>query len=110
MDIIYYFIIFVLGVSGGWHLREWMAIRRVETILQTLEEVPHGEEVEDDRDDYVRLVVEKHSDVLYIYTEDNEFVGQGSTKEEIKEVIGRKLKGARLAVDEEGAKLLEALL
>ena len=110
-DFLILIIVFIIGFVGGWVQRERVAIGRVENLLSQFEDdLPHGEQVPDDRDDFVRIVIEKHGEVLYLYTEDNEFVGQGSTMAEIKEVLKRRLNGARLAVNEEGAKHLEALL
>jgi hypothetical protein len=110
-DFVFLILVFIAGFAGGWIQRERIAMSRVETLLSQFEgDIPHGEEVPDERDDFVRIVIEKHGEVLYLYTEDNEFVGQGSTMAEIKEVLSRKLNGARLAVNEEGAKHLEALL
>lgn len=110
-DVVILTLIFAVGFAAGWIQRERVAMNRIDNLLDQIQDsIAHGEEVPDDRDDYVRLVIEKHGEVLYFYTEDDEFVGQGSTKEEVKEVLTRNLKGARLAVNEEGAKHLEALL
>jgi len=110
-DLILYILIFVVGFALGWHQRERVAMNRVETLLAKFDEIPYGEEVDDDRDDYIRINVEKHGAVIYLYNaETNEFVGQGSTKEEIKSALKRKYPGGKFAVEQEGLVHLEGLL
>jgi hypothetical protein len=110
-DLIVYFLIFLVGFILGWVQRERVAMNRVETLLEKFGDIAYGEEVPDDRDDYIRLTIEKHANILYIYNaETNEFVGQGSTKEEIKTVLKRKYPEGRFAVEQESMALLEGLL
>jgi hypothetical protein len=109
-DFIGYFLVFILGLVLGWIQRERVAINRVETLLKHFDDIPHGEEVGDDRDDYIRINVEKHDGVIFLYNaETHEFVGQGSTKEEIKGALKRKYPDGKFAVEEEGIVHLESL-
>jgi len=109
-DFIGYFLVFILGLVVGWIQRERVAINRVETLFKHFDDIPHGEEVDDERDDYIRLNVEKHNGVIFLYNaETNEFVGQGSTKEEIKTALKRKYPEGRFAVEQEGIVHLESL-
>ena len=109
-DFIGYFLVFILGLAVGWIQRERVAMNRVETLLRHFDDIPHGEEVDDDRDDYIRLNVEKHNGVIFLYNaETQEFVGQGSTKEEIKTALKRKYPEGRFAVEQEGIVHLESL-
>jgi hypothetical protein len=109
-EFISYLLIFIVGFAFGWIQRERVAMNRVETLLRHFDDIPHGEEVSDDRDDYIRINVEKHGAVIFLYNaETDEFVGQGTTKEEITSALKRKYPGGRFAVEEAGITHLESL-
>ena len=49
----------------------------------------------------IEIKVEKHSDTLYAFRKDNDqFLGQGSTRESLIEAMGQRLKNVRLIVVE----------
>ena len=49
----------------------------------------------------IEIKVEKHSDTLYAFRKDNDaFLGQGSTREQLIEAMGQRLKNVRLIVVE----------
>lgn len=56
----------------------------------------------------VEIKIEKHADTLYVFRKDNDqFLGQGSTPEELVRRMGEKLRNVRLvASKEDGADLI----
>lgn len=94
-----------VGYRIGWHHREQVAVRRIDNFIKHMEEVP------DDRDDFIRIYVEKHEDCLYLYKADNdEFIGQGRTKKEITDILSSKFPGMKIAVDKDSVDYLESLV
>lgn len=68
-----------------------------------------GDEVDDDQSlPVVEIKIEQHNDTLYAFRKDNDqFLGQGSTKEALIERMGEKLRNVRLVVTpEDGAALI----
>ena len=68
------------------------------------------EAVEKDEEGYeiVNIKVEKHGEVLYAFRKDNDqFLGQGDTKESLIKRLGEKAVGVRMVIDEgDGAELI----
>lgn len=57
--------------------------------------------IEEDGLEQIEIKVEKHSNTLYAFRKDNDqFLGQGSTKEDLIESMGQRLKNVRLTVVE----------
>jgi hypothetical protein len=75
-----YILIFLVGYFWGWKLREAVAIRNLDKILENAEETTDVSAMT------VYLHVEPHEDgdQLYLYNkEDDSFLVQGKTKEEL---------------------------
>ena len=69
----------------------------------------HVESIEDAALERIEIKVEKHSNTLYAFRSDNDqFLGQGSTKEALIEAMGQKLKNVRLIVVEGNEHMTEA--
>lgn len=89
-------IVFSLGTLYGWHLRERHATRTLERFLQEAK----AEEVEQP-DDLTHIVIEKHNDVFYVYDkENNTFMAQGSSKEELEDNLKKRYPDKRFACPE----------
>ena len=58
--------------------------------------------------DVVEIKVEQHGDALYVFRKDNDqFLGQGTDKEDLIRRLGEKLKNVRLVIDQDdGAELI----
>ena len=56
----------------------------------------------------IRIKIERHSDTLYAFRKDNDqFLGQGATREELIERLGEKFTNVRLLVNkEDGAEFI----
>ena len=85
---------FVLGGVYGWNLRERFAARVLERLVTKVEE--------ESKPDYIKVVIEKHNDVFYVYNkETNQFMGQGSSKEELEDLLHKNFPGKRFGASEE---------
>ena len=85
---------FVLGGAYGWNLRERFAARVLERLVTKVEE--------ESKPDYIKVVIEKHNDVFYVYNkETNQFMGQGSSKEELEDLLHKNFPGKRFGASEE---------
>lgn len=95
------FIALVIGLVGGtfygWFLRERHAEKVIQKHIKKLEK-----KIVEEQKDTIRITVERHKDILYVYNqENNEFMGQGANKEELEEVLRSRFPGKRFACDEE---------
>ncbi len=92
-------IIFFLGISFGWQLRERMAERVVKKFLADIE----GSE--DLKHNCINISIEKHNDTYYVYDKDNNsFMGQASTRVELEKVLGERFPGKRFMADGDNLK------
>lgn len=88
-------IVFFLGTLYGWHLRERHATRTLERFLR------EAKVEESEQEDLTHIVIEKHNDVFYVYErENNTFMAQGSTREELEENLKKRYPDQRFACPE----------
>jgi hypothetical protein len=85
----------VIGFYAGWVGREKYAMR---TVLQILEQAAEQEEQEEQRD---RLSLERHGEIIYAYTTEGEFIGQGNDLFALDEVIQKRFPGRKFLVKKE---------
>ena len=73
-----------------------------DSILAQLDEIEsHVDSVENAALEKIDIKVEKHSNTLYAFRSDNDqFLGQGATKDELIEAMSQKMKNVRLIVVE----------
>ena len=101
MEYLFYFICFIVGIFWGWKLRE---VRATQQIDKMVKEVEHQIEVESTILP-IRIMIEKHNDVFYVYSEDDQmFMAQGSTFEDVEETLIKRFPGKRFAADPENLK------
>lgn len=105
---------FIVGYLMGKAVANWtntLAFREIlkdlgikDSDIQKLREDP----VEDDLDQ-LEVKIEQHQGVLYAFRLDNDqFLGQGTSREELIESLKGKLNNVRVVVSEEhGAKLIQ---
>ncbi len=111
----------ICGLFVGWKAAERFHTAMISDILERAGVTPEklqsmmvelGKEMDEEVDEQgltvVEIRIEQHNDTLYAYRKDNEeFLGQGPTKEALIERMGEKLRDVRLVVTpEDGAGLL----
>ena len=95
---------FILGGRYGWGLRERVAQRIVDGIIQ------EAEKKHEANSDKIQIVVEKHKDSLYIYNkENNQFMAQGCTMEELNDALESRFPGKKFACSEEHLQMIKEL-
>jgi hypothetical protein len=87
----------VVGFYAGWVGRERYAMR---TVLEILEQAAAQEEQETEevRD---RLSLERHGEVIYAYTTEGEFIGQGNDLFALDEAIQKRFPGRKFLIKKE---------
>ena len=122
MEFIEFMIAFAVGLFIGYRINDAIhkavmpdMFRRLGVTPEQLEAVMGdlkkeiGEEEDDDGNlPVVSIKIEQHGDTLYAFRKDNDqFLGQGCTKEALIERMGEKLRNVRLSVStEDGAALI----
>lgn len=98
-------LIFFAGFLIGWFAREWYALRKVETIIQEMNE----NLVTEFKSKVVDVTVEKAGDVFYIYRKDDgTFLAQGSDINKLSDILIEKFPGKMFNVTPEDLAALEA--
>lgn len=99
-DILIYIMFFALGYAFGWVGREAAAKRRVEKFVKELEDV------EETPDELIRIKIEKHGDMFYVYGDgdSNDFMAQGATFKEIEDALAKRYPEKRFAATPENLK------
>lgn len=115
------FVGFVCGIYLGWKASERFHTAMISDILARAGVTPErletmmselGKEINEEEDDsdlpVVNIKIEQQGEQLYAFRKDNDqFLGQGSTKEALIERMGEKLCNVRLVVTpEDGAALI----
>jgi hypothetical protein len=100
MEFVILFGALMIGIYLGWEAREQWAIRQVRRLLDSGElftEAETGEEEE-----RTKMRVEKHSDLLYAFTvEDDNFIAQGKDLEELDKAIQARFPGKKFSIQED---------
>ncbi len=102
MESLYYVIVFVCGFISGWMLRETLAVHRIKNMIDELEDM------EDDDSDYpthIKISIEKVESTFFVYNlEDNSFMAQGNTRNELEEALKSRFPGVVFACPEANLK------
>lgn len=94
------FAVFILGFILGWVLREEMAKRRVDALLNQL-----GGELENVAKDLINIKIEQHSGMYYVFNkETDEFMAQASTRQELEDSLAERYPEKRFAATPENLK------
>jgi hypothetical protein len=92
-------IIFFLGVSFGWNLRERMAERVVKKFLEEMEDSAV------DSENLINIIIEKENNTYYVYDkEKNSFMGQANSRKELEDVLAERFPGKRFLADSDNLK------
>lgn len=86
-----------IGISWGWNAREAVAKKKIDKIFQEIEE--HEEQ------EVVRIVIEKHNDILFAYNEkDSRFITQANTRQELEDNLRKAFPGKKFGCSEQNLK------
>lgn len=92
-------LIFFLGVSFGWNLRERMAERVVKKFLEEMEDSAV------DSENLINISIEKENNTYYVYDkEKNSFMGQATSRKELEDVLAERFPGKRFLADSDNLK------
>jgi Flp pilus assembly protein TadB len=93
----YTFIVWLGGAVAGWRARE----KHAEKITQQFVERLHESFQEQVEEGVVQISIEKHNDMFYVYDrETNEFMAQGSSKDEVENNLQKRYPGKRFGCAE----------
>lgn len=104
-------ILYGLGLLSGWWASKIFHLHLLRSILKDLGVSQQDllsllnrseEESSDDPElDQIDIKIEKHSNTLYAFRKDNDqFLGQGNSKEQLIEAMAQRMKNVRLIVVE----------
>lgn len=96
IEIIAVSVISVLAFIAGWNAREKAATRRIDEILnETTEQVR-----EHIRQNVIKIKIEQNQGCYYVYNlENNSFMGQGKTRQELEDTLASKYPGKTFAAE-----------
>jgi hypothetical protein len=95
--VVYTFFIWVMGAVSGWKAREEHAKQVTEKLLDRLQESVERQVEEN----VIQINIEKHNDMFYVYDrETNEFMAQGSSKDEVETNLQKRYPGKRFGCAE----------
>jgi hypothetical protein len=94
--VVFTFVVWVMGAVSGWNARERHAKTQVEKHFKHIQEI-----VEEQEEEQIHIIIEKHNDMLYVYDKDTkQFMAQGSSKEDVEKVLVERFPGKRFACHE----------
>ena len=86
------FLILIVGLILGWKLREYTAVRKFHKMVKQVEEQSPV------TSNKISVKIERNNDMFYLYNlETDEFLTQGSSKEEIQENLKKRFKNIDMA-------------
>lgn len=95
--VVYTFIVWVMGAVSGWKAREEHAKKVTEKFIDHIQNSVQ-QQVEEN---VIHITIEKHNDMFYVYDrETNEFMAQGSSKEEVETNLQKRYPGKRFGCSE----------
>ena len=95
--VVYTFFIWVMGAVSGWKAREEHAKNVTEKLINHLQESVQ-QQVEES---VINITIEKHNNMFYVYDrETNEFMAQGSSKDEVETNLQKRYPGKRFGCSE----------
>ena len=94
MDILILCLAHAFGILIGWNLRERVAMKIVEKMMDDIQQVEEEERT--------KMRLETHSGVIYAYTADgNHFIAQGVNLNELDKAIIARFPGKKFSVQEQ---------
>ena len=100
-DWLLWIVIWIMGAVYGWYARERHSKRIVDNFMDKLDSIVQREVSEN----VIKINIEKNNGVFYIYNvENNEFMGQGSTRKEVEESLKERYPNKRFIADSNNLK------
>ena len=101
MESLYYILMIVFSFAAGWILREIVAVRRIKDMIDELEDMDD----ESDEPDQIRISIEKVDSTFFVYNmDDNSFMAQGNTRNELESALKARFPGVVFACPEANLK------
>jgi len=95
-DYLWWVIIWVMGAVYGWYARERHSKRIVDNFMEKIDSAV----TEKYSENIIRIFIEQVKGVYYIYNkENNDFMGQGSTREEVEKVLAERFPNKKFMAD-----------
>lgn len=86
--VVFGIVVWAMGVKAGWDARERHARKITREFLDIMQEA------EEEEPSFINITIEKHNNVFYVYDrETNEFMAQGSTKDEVETNLQKRFPG-----------------
>ena len=105
MEFVILFGALIVGIYLGWEAREQWAIRQVRRLLEDGDINLSKIETDEPEEERTKMRVEKHSDLLYAFTvEDDNFIAQGKDLEELDKAIQARFPGKKFSIQEDNLK------
>lgn len=99
------FLVGAITVAAVIRIALHIAVKRAEHTIEALQEA-----IEKIQTTMIPARVEQHDGIFYVYnTQDNSFIAQGTTLDELRSRIEGRMKDARVIVQEGDPAVLEAL-
>jgi hypothetical protein len=93
--VVFTFVAWVVGVKSGWDARERHASKITKQFLDAMQDAEEQEE------EQIHIIIEKHNDMLFVYDkETQQFMAQGTSKEDVEKVLVERFPGKRFACPE----------
>lgn len=106
-DILYIVVVivaFIGGIAYGWGLRERYAKRTADALLKELE-LDIDSKMKEHSKSLIPIKIERHKDVFYVFNHENdEFMGQAETREELEKVLSDRFPGKRFMAQPDNLK------
>ena len=92
-------LILVVGFVLGWMFREFIAVYRMQQIMNRFE-VQVQEQVEEELENMIRITIEQVDNKFFVYEQDNgTFMAQGNTRTELEENLMKRYPGKKFAAN-----------
>ena len=101
MELLYYILMIVFSFAAGWILREIVAVHRIKDMIDELQDMDD----ESDEPDQIRISIEKVDSTFFVYNmDDNSFMAQGNTRNELESALKARFPGVVFACPEANLK------
>jgi hypothetical protein len=86
-------IVYFAGFKRGYDHREKLAVQKLDSLMEYMEQ--------EEEENTIRIKLELSNGVFYVYKEDDDtFMGQGKTKQEITDVLNARFPQKRFTANE----------
>jgi hypothetical protein len=101
MEFLILIVVAVVSFVWGWNTRERVAMHHTNKLLEDL--MTHA--VQEEKEQLIRIKIEKHEGNLYAYHyENSSFIAQASDRKELEKKLAEKYPGKRFGCTEDNLK------